>query len=67
MSICKGKSYEFGLLFISFFDRLSICVCDLFSLIALRGEIWDLIVLVPDKCISFYFIYIIYYVSFVEL
>ena len=38
-------------------ERLSICVCASF-LLALR--IWDLIVLVPDYCLScYYFVHVI--------
>ena len=37
-----------------FLDRLSICVCTSFHF-DFEGGMWDLIVLVPDHCLSFYF------------
>ena len=37
-----------------FRERLSVCACVSFSL-GYEDEMWDLIVLVPDHCLSFYF------------
>ena len=56
MTTCFGKE-----LFIRFTvrvlcERLSVCVCVSFTFVS-EGGMWDLIVLVPDHCLSFYFEY----------
>ena len=56
MTTCLGKK-----LFIRFTERafrklLSIYVFSYFPF-GLEGRIWDLIVSVPDHCLSFYFLY----------
>ena len=37
-----------------FRERLSVCVCAAFRF-GFEGGMWDLLVLVPDHCLSFYF------------
>ena len=39
-----------------FRKRLSNSVCILFSLFGIEGGMWDVIVLIPDHCLSIYFI-----------
>ena len=55
MTTCLGKSRPFGLLCVSIvkvYESLSICMCASFSF-GFDGGMWDLIVLVPDHCLSF--------------
>ena len=44
MTTCLGKSCSFGLLRVPFVNCFGF-----------EGMMWDLIVLVPDHCLSFYF------------
>ena len=55
MTTCLGKSCSFGLLSVCVLhERLSICACVSLSF-GFEGEMWNLIILVPDHCLSFYF------------
>ena len=40
-----------------FRELLKVCVCDFFILL---GGLWDLIVLVPDHCLSSYFSFLFF-------
>ena len=56
MTTCLGKSCLFGLL------RVPFVYCCQFmylvvSLLGFEGRMWDLIVSVPDHCLSFYYKY----------
>ena len=53
MTTCLGKSCSFGLLCVSFVNVTS-CVCPSFPF-GFECGMWDLIVLIPDHCISIYF------------
>ena len=53
MTNCLGKSCSFGLL-CAFRKLLSINVLSCFPF-GFEGRMWDLIVSVPDHCLSFYF------------
>ena len=53
MTTCLGNSYLFGLLCI-YCKRLPVCVCASLPFCFERAT-WDLIVLEPDHCLSFYF------------
>ena len=53
MTTCLGKSCAFRLLCLSIM-RVHQFVCVLFRL-RFGGGMWDLIVLVPVHCLSFYF------------
>ena len=60
MTTCLGKSFSFGLLRTRAFRKLvSIYVFSYFPF-GFEGGIWDLILSVPDHCLSFYFSYLIY-------
>ena len=52
-STCLGKSFSFGLC-MSFVNVYQFNVTSSFPF-GFEGEIWDLIVLVPDHCFSMYF------------
>ena len=59
MTTCLGGGGGWGKLFIQFTGRafrklLSIYVFSYFPF-SFEGRIWDLIVSVPDHCLSFYF------------
>ena len=54
MATCLGKSCSFGLPRVPFCKLLSICVFDCFPF-GFEGRMWDLIISVPDHCLSFYF------------
>ena len=51
MTTCLGKSYSFGLLS---WALVKFCVCPSFSF-GIEGGMWDVIVLIPDHCLSIYF------------
>ena len=53
MTICLGKSSPFGFLCV-FREHLSNFVCVLLSRLVLRLGVWDVIVLIPDHCLSIY-------------
>ena len=38
-----------------FRERLSVYGCSFFPFFGLESEVWDLIVLIPDHCVSIYF------------
>ena len=63
MTTCLGKSCSFGLPH----KLLSIYVISYFPF-GFEGRIWDLIVSVPDHCLSFYFpefvIFLFYFIFF---
>ena len=50
----SGKELLFGLPRVRFVNFLSIYVFSYF-LLGFEGRMWDLIVSVPDHCLSFYF------------
>ena len=54
MTTCLGKSCSFGLPRVPF---VNCCQFDVFSCFpfGFEGRLWDLIVSVPDHCLSFYF------------
>ena len=54
MTTCLGKDLFFGFFCMSFINILSICVFTSFTF-GLEGEIWDLLVIIPDHWLSFYF------------
>ena len=54
MTTCLGKSCSFGLNASAFRKPLSIYVFSYFRF-GFEGRMWDLIVSVPDHCLSFYF------------
>ena len=56
MTTCLGKGCSFGLPRVPFVNLLSIYVFSSFPF-GFEGMIWDLIVSVPDHCLSFYFPY----------
>ena len=53
MTTCLGKDFSFGLPRVPFVN----CCQFVFSsfLFGFEGRIWDLIVSVPDHCLSFYY------------
>ena len=53
MTACMGKNCSFGLLYMSIVN-----VCELVSSFpfGFDGGMWVLIVLIPDRCLSIYFI-----------
>ena len=55
MTTYLGKSCSFGLLRMPFVNCRSIYVFSYFPF-GFEGRMWDLIVSVPDRCLSFYFI-----------
>ena len=55
MTTCLGKSCSFGLPRVPFINcSASIYVFSYFPF-GFEGRMWDLIVSVPDHCLSFYF------------
>ena len=54
MTTCLEKSCSFSLLRVSFVNVYSVCMCVSY-LFAFEGEMWALILLVLDHCLSFYF------------
>ena len=54
MTTCLGKSCSFGLPTGAFRKQLSVYVFSYFPF-GFEGRMWDLIVSVPDHCLSFYF------------
>ena len=53
MTTCLGKSCSFGLPRVPFRKLLSIYIFSCFPF-GFEGRMWDLIVSVPDHCLSFY-------------
>ena len=56
MTIYLGKSCSFCLSRVPFVSLSSVCVFSYFPF-GFEGRVWDLIVSVPDHCLSFYFAY----------
>ena len=54
MNTYLGKSCSFGLSRVPFVNCRQFMYLVL-SLLVLKGRMWDLIVSVPDHCLSFYF------------
>ena len=54
MAICLGKSFSFGLPFVYVVHDYQF-LCVRFFPFGFEGGIWDIIVLVPDRCLSFHF------------
>ena len=54
MITCLGKSCSFGLLCVSFMNVYHSNVYRTSFLFGFEGRMWDLTVLVPDLCHSFY-------------
>ena len=54
MSTCLGKSSSFDLLCVSFVNVYQFSVCPSFHF-GIEGGMWDVIVLIPDHCLSIYF------------
>ena len=55
MTTCLGKSCSFGLLCVYFVNVYQFCVCPSF-LSGVEGWIWDVIVIIPDHCLSIYYV-----------
>ena len=55
MTTCLGKSCSFGLLRVPFLNCCQFLYL-VVSLFGFEGTMWDLIVIVPDHCLSFYFV-----------
>ena len=54
MTTCLGKSCSFGLPQVPFVNCCQFMYL-VISLLVFEGRTWDLIVSVPDHCLSFYF------------
>ena len=54
MTTCLGKSCSFGLLCVSYVGVCQI-LCQSFPF-GVEGKMWILIVLIPDHCLSIYFL-----------
>ena len=54
MTTCMGKSCSFGLLCVSEWAFVKFCVYPSFPF-GFEGRMWDVIVLIPGHCLSFYF------------
>ena len=59
MTTCLGKTCSFGLLCV-FCDDVCQIMCVLLSLLVFQGGMLDWIILVPDHCLSFYFVITVY-------
>ena len=55
MATCLGKGCSFGLPRVPFRELPSVCVFSCFPF-GFESRMWDLIVSVPDHCLSFYFL-----------
>ena len=55
MSACLGGGCSFGLPRVPFVSCRRF-MCLVVSLFGFEGRMWDLIVSVPDHCLSFYFV-----------
>ena len=53
MTICLGKRCSFGLLCVFFIGVCDLCVCPSFPF-GIEGRMWDMIVFIPDHCLSIY-------------
>ena len=56
MNTCLGKSYSFGLLFVFIMEGYQF-VCVLLFPFGFEDGMGNLIVLVPDHCLTFYFLF----------
>ena len=56
MTTCLGGGCSFCLPRVPFVDCRQF-VCLVVSLFGFGGKVWDLIVSVPDRCLSFYFVF----------
>ena len=59
MATCLGKCCSFGVLCVSFvnvYQILSNFMCPSLPF-GIEGEMWDVIVLIPDHCLSFYYVF----------
>ena len=63
MTICLGKSCSFGLLYVSFVGVGQI-LCVSFFPFGIEGGMWDVIVLIPDHCLSIYLAVLVPIVGF---
>ena len=54
MTTCLGKKLSIRFTARAFRELLSICIFSYFPF-GFEGRIWDLIVAVPEQCLSFYF------------
>ena len=54
MTTCLGKSCSFGLLYMSFVNFGQILCVFVFPRFVIEGGMWDVIVLIPDHCLSIY-------------
>ena len=52
--VCLGKSCSFGLLYMSFLNVYQMLCVSHFPF-GIECGMWDVIVLIPDHCISIYF------------
>ena len=53
MNTCLGKSCSFGLLCVSYVGVDHILCVSIFPF-GIEGGMWDVIVLIPDHCLSIY-------------
>ena len=60
MTICLGKSCLFGQLCVSFMGVGQV-LCASFFPFCIKSGVWDMIVLIPDPCLSIHFT--IYYID----
>ena len=60
MTTCLAKSCSFGLRCVS---CVGVCqfMSEVLSLLFFEDEIWDLSVLVPDHCLSFFFFFFFFF------
>ena len=65
MTTCLGKSCYFGFTASAFRKLPSVYVFSYFPF-GFEGRMWDLIVSVPDHCLSFYFLETFYKIYFWE-
>ena len=54
MTACLGKSCSFSLLCVAALDVCQ-CVCVFSFSVSCEGGVWDLIVLIRERCLSLYF------------
>ena len=55
MATCFGKRCSFRFSMRAFYKRLSVCMCASFPH-SFEGWVWDLIILVRDRCLFYYFL-----------
>ena len=64
MTTCLGKNCSFGLPHVPFVNCCQFIYL-VISLFGFEGMMWDLILSVPDHCLSFYFLYICYIKNYI--